>query len=47
MAAGSKVTSINTEPSGSFGAADIELVGPASMLLPQLLDGLAPAPAHR
>jgi NAD-dependent deacetylase len=46
-AAGSKVISINTEPSGSFGAEHIELVGPASVLLPQLLDGLvalSPAP---
>jgi len=40
-AAGSKVISINTEPSGSFGAEHIELVGTASALLPQLLAGLS------
>jgi NAD-dependent deacetylase len=39
-AAGGKIISINTEPSGSFGAEHIELVGPASVLLPQLLEGL-------
>ena len=39
-AAGSKIISINTEPADSVGAAHIELVGPASTLLPQLLEGL-------
>jgi NAD-dependent deacetylase len=41
-AAGSTIISINTEPSGgSFGGAEhIELVGPASALLPPLLEGL-------
>jgi len=39
-AAGSKIISINTEPSASFGAEHLELVGPASVLLPQLLEGL-------
>jgi NAD-dependent deacetylase len=40
-AAGSQIISINTEPSsGSFGADHLELVGPASVLLPQLLEGL-------
>jgi NAD-dependent SIR2 family protein deacetylase len=40
-AAGSTIVSINTEPSGSgsFGAEHIELVGAASVLLPQLLEG--------
>ncbi len=37
-AAGSKIISINTEASGSFGAEHIELVGTASVLLPQLLE---------
>jgi NAD-dependent deacetylase len=39
-AAGSKIITINKEPSGSFGAEQIELIGPASGLLPQLLEGL-------
>jgi NAD-dependent deacetylase len=39
-AAGSTIISINTERSGSFGAKHIELVGPASVLLPAVLDGL-------
>lgn len=34
---GGTVISINTEPSGSFGPNHLELVGPASVLLPQLL----------
>jgi NAD-dependent SIR2 family protein deacetylase len=38
-AAGSTIVSVNTEPSGSFGAKHIELVGPASALLPELLEG--------
>jgi hypothetical protein len=38
---GSKVISINAESSGSFGAEDSELVGTASVLLPQLLEGLS------
>lgn len=42
-AAGSTIVSINTEsssdPSGTFGANHIELVGTASALLPALLDG--------
>jgi NAD-dependent deacetylase len=42
IANGSTVISINTEPSGSFGAKHLELVGPASVLLPQLFEGLAP-----
>jgi NAD-dependent deacetylase len=37
-AAGSTIISINTEPSGSFGTEHIELVGAASVLLPQLLE---------
>jgi NAD-dependent deacetylase len=37
---GATIISINTEPSASFGAAHLELVGPASELLPALLDGL-------
>jgi len=41
VAAGSTVISINTEPSASFAAEHIELVGAASVLLPQLVDGLA------
>jgi NAD-dependent deacetylase len=42
-AAGSTIISINTEPSGagSFGAEHLELVGAASVLLPQLLEGLS------
>jgi NAD-dependent deacetylase len=36
-AAGAKVISVNTEPSSSFGAEHIELVGPATVLLPQIL----------
>ena len=45
-AAGSTIISINTESSGtSFGAKHFELVGPASALLPQLLEvSLAEAP---
>lgn len=39
-AAGSTVVTVNTEPSGSGGARHLELVGPASVILPQLLDGL-------
>jgi NAD-dependent deacetylase len=38
--AGSTIISINTEPSGSFGAEHIELLGAASVLLPLLLEGL-------
>jgi hypothetical protein len=34
------IRSINTEPSGSFGPEHIELVGTASALLTQFLDGL-------
>ena len=39
-AAGAKIISINTEPSGSFGWEHIELVGAAASVLPSLLDGL-------
>lgn len=42
-AAGSKIISINTEPSGTFGAEHIELVGTASALVPPLLEGLSPS----
>jgi NAD-dependent deacetylase len=38
VAAGSAIISINTEPSGSFGAEHIELVGTASVLVRQLLE---------
>jgi NAD-dependent deacetylase len=40
-AAGAKVISINTERSSSFGGEHIELVGPASVLLPELLEDLS------
>jgi NAD-dependent deacetylase len=40
-AAGSTVITVNTESSGSFGAEHIELVGPSSVLVPQVLQGLS------
>jgi NAD-dependent deacetylase len=40
-AAGSKIISVNTEPSGSLGAEHVEIVGAASAVLPPLLEGLA------
>jgi NAD-dependent deacetylase len=36
-AARATIVSINTEPSGSFGSEHLELTGPASVLVPQLL----------
>jgi NAD-dependent deacetylase len=39
-AVGVKIITVNKERSGSFGAQHIELIGPASVLLPQLLEGL-------
>lgn len=44
--AGSKIISINTEPSALFGAEHIELLGTASALLPPLLEGLTPTSPH-
>ena len=40
-AAGAAIVSVNTEPSGSLGAKHVELIGPASRVLPELLAGLA------
>jgi NAD-dependent deacetylase len=40
-AAGATIVSVNTEPSGAFGAKHVELIGPASRVVPELLEGLA------
>ncbi|HVZ37311.1 MAG TPA: Sir2 family NAD-dependent protein deacetylase, partial [Polyangiaceae bacterium] len=40
-AAGATVISVNTEPAGAFGPKHIELIGPASEVVPALLEGCA------
>ena len=37
---GATIISANTEPSGSFAADHFELIGPASKVVPQLLEGM-------